>query len=403
MPKGSASGPSGWNYEHLKVLIERDTTAESLFSLCDLLAKGHIPDGAAKLLSASCLVALNKPNGDVRPIAIGECIRRLTAKTICAQKRESLATFFTPLQHGVALKGGSELLFHHISLLLESNRDWVMLKTDIKNAFNTVERAHLLSEVAKSFPDIYLHVYQMYSRSGPLIFRNGNDVHVLSSQEGIHQGDPLGPILFSLALHPILLDLQSKHTTIQVLAYLDDMFLIGPLEDVLSALDDAQSNLSHIGLTIAPEKCEIYGECTTNSFKAHQHIPIAQSGTKVLGTPIGQPDYVREACLDIAKLGQSLCDQLVSLNDPQCGMLLLRYCHASRINHLARSVFPSHFLPAANFHDRLTKSTFERLIKCYNIEEGQLMATGFFTHPKWRLWITICFRHMQDIIHIQLG
>lgn len=40
-----------------------------------------------------------------------------------------------PLPCGVAIAEGSGLLVHYIQLILETNLDWVVLKTDIKNTF----------------------------------------------------------------------------------------------------------------------------------------------------------------------------------------------------------------------------------------------------------------------------
>ena len=77
-----------------------------------------------------------------------------------------------------------------------------VLKTDVKNAFNSVSRAHLLNELAASFSDIY---NQMYSGYNHLIFNNGTESVVLQSAEGVHQGDPLGPALFSVVIHPLLI------------------------------------------------------------------------------------------------------------------------------------------------------------------------------------------------------
>lgn len=165
LPRGSGPGPSGWRYEHLKILAESGATADGLFSVCSLIAKGIIPE-----CIASRLIAIPKSNGDVRPIAIGESLRRLTAKAICNQKKESFGQFFSPLQHGVAVQGGSDLLVHHLQLLLASNPSWVMVKTDIENAFNSLDRIRLLEETAKSFPDLYEHVFSLYSLKNPLLF-----------------------------------------------------------------------------------------------------------------------------------------------------------------------------------------------------------------------------------------
>jgi hypothetical protein len=75
LPRGLGSGPSGWKFEHFRALVSKSTSAEMFFSVCNLVAKGSMPDVAAKLLSAARLIAIPKPNGDVRPIAVGECLR----------------------------------------------------------------------------------------------------------------------------------------------------------------------------------------------------------------------------------------------------------------------------------------------------------------------------------------
>ena len=81
LPRGSGTGPSAWQYEHLKILAECESTEESLFSVFSMIAKGRISSGASStLLSASHVISILKSNRDVRPIAVGESLRRLTAK-----------------------------------------------------------------------------------------------------------------------------------------------------------------------------------------------------------------------------------------------------------------------------------------------------------------------------------
>ncbi len=105
-------------------------------------------------------------------------------------------------------------------------------------------------------------------------------------------------------------------------------------------------------------------------------IRVVSSGTIILGISIGHQHYVIETCLEFAKGGQGLCDELASLDDPQSGMLILRYCHTNRINHLARSVYPTLLKLGTRFHDQLTKATFRQLVCCHYIGEQQwLQAT----------------------------
>ena len=112
--KGSGCGPSGWRYEHLRVLISDSFTAANLFRVCSIIAAGLLPEPITKLLRAARLIALPKSSGDVRPIAIGDVFRRITAKAICSQYKISFSKFFAPLQHGIATDGGADLLVHHV-------------------------------------------------------------------------------------------------------------------------------------------------------------------------------------------------------------------------------------------------------------------------------------------------
>ena len=169
-------------------------------------------------MCAAGLIALPKSSGDVRPIAIGKVFRQITAKMICSQYKDSFSKFFAPLQHGIATDGGADLLLHHVRLLLDSHKDWVVIKTDAKNAFNSVKRSHLLTQVSKHFPEMFHHVNQMYAGFGPLIYLQGDSPVILSSEERIHQGDPLGPVMFATAIQELLTKLQNDHSCVVVLA-----------------------------------------------------------------------------------------------------------------------------------------------------------------------------------------
>ena len=67
----------------------------------------------------------------------------------------------------------------------------------------------------------------MYSNFSSLIYVKDIDVVIVWSKEEVHQGDPLGPFLFSAALQPILESLSENYNKLTVLAYLDDLFVVG--------------------------------------------------------------------------------------------------------------------------------------------------------------------------------
>ena len=49
--RGSSSGPSGWQFEHLRLLMDNAGTAEDIYFAATCIAEGKLPKSASKLLS----------------------------------------------------------------------------------------------------------------------------------------------------------------------------------------------------------------------------------------------------------------------------------------------------------------------------------------------------------------
>ena len=78
----------------------------------------------------------------------------------------------------------------------------------------------MLQSVFNKLPDIYKFCSLSYGQ--PTFLRYGSE-NILS-QEGTQQGDLFGLLLFCLALHPLLLSLQSE----LIIGYIDDITVGGP-------------------------------------------------------------------------------------------------------------------------------------------------------------------------------
>ena len=74
-----------------------------------------------------------------------------------------------------------------------------------------------------------------------------------------------------------------------MLAYLDDVLLLGPAKIVLATFSQLDSAFSHIHLEVAAKKCEIFSpsEIASLSVPSACQIPVTPDGMSVLGTPIG--------------------------------------------------------------------------------------------------------------------
>ena len=163
---------------------------------------GNFPNLFHKLCSAS-LSALLKKKGGIRPIAVGEILRRLIANCLAKEANLEATELFQNLQLGVGVKGGAEAIIHSTKIsyekILTSSSSSGILQIDFCNAFNSIKRSEMLNAVANSMPGIAAFTNSCYSQNSQLFY----DKFFVSSESGIQQDDPIGPLLFSLTLWPL--------------------------------------------------------------------------------------------------------------------------------------------------------------------------------------------------------
>ena len=152
------------------------------------------------------ITVLMKKSGDIRLIAVGYTWRRIAAKSVNAFAISSLGDYFASIQLGLGISGGCEAAVHAARRFIENMpSDYVVARLDFSNALNNLHRYAMLQSVFNKLPDIYKFCYVCYGQ--PTFLRYGSET--ILSQERTQQGDPLGPLLFCLALYPLLLSLQS--------------------------------------------------------------------------------------------------------------------------------------------------------------------------------------------------
>jgi len=127
--------------------------------------------------------------------------------------------------------------------------DWVVAKLDYSNAFNSLHRDKMLAAVHSYIPQLDSFCRLAYEQ--PSVLRYG-ERQILSS-EGVQQGDPLGPLLFSLTLHPLLSALKSDLR----FGYLDDVTLGGIEALVEEDVRMLKIESPKIGLSLNIDKCEL--------------------------------------------------------------------------------------------------------------------------------------------------
>jgi hypothetical protein len=254
-PPGSGAGPDGLRPQHLKDLISKSNGEEgsklltALTDLTNIILSGEIPRDICPLLFGASLVALEKKAGGIRPIAVGCTLRRLTAKVACSRILKKVGSTVRPNQLGFGTPGGTEAIVHATRRFLGNGHSGLLLKLDFYNAFNTVRRPIILERAEEILPDLYPFIEQAYGSPSTLMFGE----HLISSAEGLQQGDPLAPALFCLVIDPVVKSLRSSLNA----WYLDDGTLGGTGPDVLQDLKKVIAASSSSGLVLNGAKCEL--------------------------------------------------------------------------------------------------------------------------------------------------
>ena len=201
-----AAGPSGLDAASWKRLCSCYNSSSSdlcsaIASMARKLCSQYVDPKSISAFVACRLIALDKQPG-VRPIGVGEIVRRIVNKAIAEVLRDDIQDVYKVFQ---------------------SSEVEAAILVDASNAFNALNRQVALRNIQQLCPPLSKILTNTY-RDDIDLFIDGETIY---SQEGTTQGDPLAMAMYAIAITPLINILERE--SLKQIWYADDAAAGGKL------------------------------------------------------------------------------------------------------------------------------------------------------------------------------
>ena len=195
--RSTGSAFSNWNYRSIHALCRHDGDNAGSYASFLPIAKFALHVLSGKLVGDDRLsaftgiargIAIKKPNGSPRPLGIIEVLIRIAGAVGTRLYRPQLMGAMHKHDFGCA-PGGPEIVAHVLRFL--SDRGFVILGLDIKNAFNELDTVSMLRDVTATAPGLRPYLETLYARRRIVSYARDRDVPTITffSNRGTIQGE----------------------------------------------------------------------------------------------------------------------------------------------------------------------------------------------------------------------
>ena len=106
------------------------------------------------------MIAVKKPNGGIRPIGVGEVVRRIITKVLARETREEIKAATEDVQVA-GLKGACEAAVGAMENQYEAGKTLLIL--DAEGAYCSLDRTKAMRTTAEIVPEAYCSIRNFYS------------------------------------------------------------------------------------------------------------------------------------------------------------------------------------------------------------------------------------------------
>jgi hypothetical protein len=268
---------------------------------------------------------------DCRPIGLTNSIRKVLEKSAIQTALPDLISYFEEANNFGLSPNSGAVIHSAIDAHLAQHPDHIVVATDTSNAHNEFERAAAIDGFTTN-PNRPIQKLSRFMAMTlacePPLFVNGKRLFDAigsprpagrgDSSQGGQQGASVTGVGFIMTLHPHLKTCNDFLKTKGgfAIAGHDDIYLVGPAQDVWDALEALQANIATVNLTGQLKKFCVFSPSGLHGNKPHevrigsaldlhknaceldrneQARLTAMKGIKVYGTPLGSAEYIDAA------------------------------------------------------------------------------------------------------------
>ena len=288
------AGPSGVNADTWRHMCTGFSDASD--QLCDAMAQcarrlatTYVDPTALEAYTSCRLIPLDKSPG-VRPIGIGEVLRRILGKAILSVIRPEIMEAAGSLQLCAGQDGGIEAAIHAMGTVFDDPSTECLLLADASNAFNCLNREVCLRNVQHACPSLAHLVVNTY-RWPAKLFVGGETI---LSEEGTTQGDPVAMAMYAIGIAPLMKSVATEGAVQSW--YADDAGSGGKLLRVRKWWDRLVGKGPQYGYFPNPSKSilVVKPQFLDEAIRIFDGtgVTIQPDGARYLGAAIGTPAFV---------------------------------------------------------------------------------------------------------------
>ncbi|PFX27076.1 hypothetical protein AWC38_SpisGene8223 [Stylophora pistillata] len=296
-----SGGPSGVDANGFRRLLACKSFKESGTDLCNAVAAlarrlctEYVDPLSIEALPSNRLIPLDKGEGAVRPIGVGEVLRRIIDKCVIRVTKSDVIHARGSLQVCAGLKSGNEAAINAMRSIFEADETDAVLLIDASNVFNALNRSAALHNTRILCPTIATYTINTYRQPARLFVIGGQE---LRSAEGTTQGDRIDMSLYAISLQPRITRLQLSSETKQGWCA-DDATGSGSVDDVKKWWDDLSESGPALGYFPSANKCWLITkpekEDAARKIFVDTKINITSEGYRHLGAVIGSRAFLEE-------------------------------------------------------------------------------------------------------------